>query len=266
MAEKEELIQKREGPLCTLVINRPEKRNMVTVDCLLALTRTFEELAGDPDIRCVILTGAGEQAFCAGFDIGALPTEVPPDLEARLKETPPLEMALQAMRAYPYPVVGMLNGYAFGGGCELAIGCDIRVAARRVKMGVPPAKLGIVYPYDGYRRFLRVLGFAATLEIFLTGRRYDSSECLRRGMVNYVVEDDQLESFTYDLAREMAENAPLSMRGTKLALYKIADYPELRPEDEEMIRALFTQSLQSEDLKEGKKAFREKRKPRFTGR
>jgi enoyl-CoA hydratase/carnithine racemase len=133
-------------------------------------------------------------------------------------------------------------------------------------MGMPPAKLGLVYPYQGYRRFLTVLGFARTLEIFLTGRTYDSQSCLKMGLVNYVVDDADFETYTYDLAGELVDNAPLSLQGTKSALYKIAEYPRLKKDNEDALRALFIQSLQSEDMKEGKRAFLEKRNPHFKGR
>ncbi len=266
MEVENELIVRKEGPICTMLINRPEKRNLLTPTCLLKMTKAIEELTEEGNVLVIILRGAGDQAFCAGYDISALPTKPTSQMEAHLKETPPLERALQAIRKFPYPVIAMLNGYAYGGGCELAIGCDIRIAARRVKMGMTPAKIGLVYPYPGYRRFLTVLGFSRTLEIFLTGRKYDSQSCLQMGLVNHVVDDGALEAFTYDLAREIAENAPLSLQGTKFTLNKIAEYPILEKGDEEEIRSLFIRSLQSEDMAEGQWAFFEKRKPRFKGR
>jgi enoyl-CoA hydratase/carnithine racemase len=179
---------------------------------------------------------------------------------------PPLEKALSAIRNFPYPVIAMLNGHAFGGGCELAMGCDIRIAARKIKMGMPPTKLGLVYPYQGFRRFINVIGFAKTLEIFLTGRTFDSESCLAMGLINHVVEDDDLETFTYDLASEIVQNAPLSLRGTKTALYMMAEYPKIDKEDEEALWSLFVQSLQSKDHQEGKQAFMEKRRPHFHGK
>jgi len=227
---------------------------------------TIKELADEGSVRVLVIRGARGKFFSAGYDISALPSAPSPDKEASLKETPPLEKALLSIRNFPYPVIAMLNGHALGGGCELAIGCDIRIAARRTKMGMPPAKLGLVYPYQGYRRFLTVLGFARTLEIFLTGRTYDSESCLKMGLVNHVIEDADLELFTFDLAEELADNAPLSLQGTKSILYKIAEYPVLERDDEDALRALFIQSLRSEDLKEGKRAFQEKRTPRFNGR
>ena len=266
MAVGNELIVRKEGAICTIVINRPEKRNLLTPSCLLKMTEVIEELTKEGNVLVIVIKGAGDQAFCAGYDISALPTKPTSQMEASLKETPPLERALQAIRKFPYPVIAMLNGYAYGGGCELAIGCDIRIAARRTKMGMPPAKIGLVYPYPGYRRFLTVLGFSRTLEIFLTGRTYDSRNCLQVGLVNHVVDDKRLEAFTYDLAKEIAENAPLSLQGTKFTLYKIAENPILKKRDEEEIRSLFIKSLQSEDMSEGQWAFYEKRKPRFKGR
>ena len=266
MGVENELIVRKEGPICTIVINHPEKRNLLTPTCLLKMAETIEQLAEDGNVLSIILRGAGDEAFCAGYDISALPTKPTSQMEADLKETSPLERALQAIRKFTYPVIAMLNGYAYGGGCELAIGCDIRIAARRVKMGMTPAKIGLVYPYPGYRRFLTVLGFNRTLEIFLTGRKYDSQSCLQMGLVNHVVDDEVLEAFTYDLAREITENAPLSLQGTKFTLYKIAEYPLLEKGEEEEIRSLFVKSLQSEDMSEGQWAFFEKRKPRFKGR
>ena len=266
MGNEGELLVHKDGAICTLVINRPKKNNFLTPDCLLKMTETLEELSREGSIRAIVIRGSGEKAFSAGYDISSLPIKPSSDREEPLKETPPLEKALRAIRDFPYPVIAMLNGYAYGGGCDLAIGCDIRVAAKRIKMGMPPVKLGLVYPYPGYRRFLKVLGFSRTLEIFLTGRQYDSQTCLNMGLVNYVVENAELEAFTYKLAREIAENSPLSLRGTKYALYKISDYPTLDKEQEEEIRSLFIQSLQSEDIEEGKQAFMEKRKPRFKGR
>ena len=266
MRGEPELLVHREGPICTFVMNRPEKQNLLTPGALLNMTEVLEELSQEGTVRALVIRGSGDKAFSAGYDISALPTKPSSQMRATLKETPPLEKALQAIRNFPFPVIAMINGHAYGGGCELAIGCDIRIAARRAKMGMPPAKLGLVYPYPGYRRFLTALGFSRTLEIFLTGRRYDSQSCLNMGMVNYVVENNKLEAFTYELAREIAENAPLSLRGTKFALYKIGEHPILSREEEEEISSLFVQSLQSEDMEEGKRAFMEKRKPRFKGR
>jgi enoyl-CoA hydratase/carnithine racemase len=261
-----ELLVREEGAICTLIINRPEKRNLLTASCLEEIFQVLTRLGSEDRIRAVILRGAGDQAFSSGYDISALPANPSPEVEAALRQKPPLERAIQALRAFPYPVIAMLNGHALGGGCELAVGCDLRIAARRVRMGMPPAKLGLVYPYPGLRRFLRVLGFSRTLELFLTGRTYDSEACFRMGLVHQVVEDRELEGVTYDLAREISENAPLSLRGNKQALYTIADYPLIEKEVEEGILSLFLRSLQSEDMAEGRRAFAEKRRPRFQGR
>jgi len=260
------LLVNRQDTVCTLVINRPGKNNSLVPECLLKLSHTIEFLAEENAVRALIIRGAGDRFFSAGYDISALPVAPSPDAEKSLKETPPLERALLSIRSFPYPVIAMLNGDALGGGCELAIGCDIRIAAKRTRMGMPPAKLGLVYPYQGYRRFLTVLGFARTLEIFLTGRTYDSRSCLKMGLVNHVIDDTDFESFTYALAGELVENAPLSLQGTKSALYKIAEYPILEREDEDALRVLFIQCLRSKDLNEGKRAFLEKRKPHFKGR
>lgn len=266
MTSQPELLVQIQKRICTLVINRPEKGNFLTPECLLNMADIIENLADEGSVGVLVIRGAGDKFFSAGFDISELPAAASTDMKASLKKTTPLEKALLSIRNFPYPVIAMLNGHALGGGCELAIGCDLRIAAERTNMGMPPAKLGLVYPYQGYRRFLTVLGFARTLEIFLTGRTYDSRSCLKMGLVNHVVDDADLESFTYDLAGELAENAPLSLQGTKSALYKIAEYPILERGDEDALRALFIHSLQSEDMKEGKRAFLEKRTPHFTGR
>lgn len=266
MTRQPELVVKRQEYVCTLVINRPEKANFLIPECLHNMANTIEDLADEGSVRVLVIRGAGDKFFSAGFDISELAAATSPDIRASLKKTTPLEKALLSIRNFPYPVIAMLNGHAFGGGCELAIGCDIRIAAQRTNMGMPPAKLGLVYPYQGYRRFLTVLGFARTLEIFLTGRTYDSQSCLKMGLVNHVVDDADFESFTYDLAEELVDNAPLSLQGTKSALYKITEYPMLEKDDEDALRALFINSLQSEDLKEGKMAFLEKRNPHFKGR
>jgi len=251
LKRESELLINREGRVCTLLINYLEKRNALSPECLLKMADTLKGFSQDGEIRTVVIRGAGGEAFSSGYDITALPTEDPAELEEAL-DNPPLELAIQSIRTFPYPVIAMINGYAYGAGCELAIACDIRVASKSARMGIPVVKLGIFYPYRGLRRFLTILGFSRTMEIFLTGRNYDSQQCIEMGLVSYVAESDHLESFTYKLAREIAGNAPLSLRGTKLFLNKIAEYPILKPEDEEEFRSLLIQSLKSGDLEEGK--------------
>jgi enoyl-CoA hydratase/carnithine racemase len=266
LSDDKELIVEQQGVVCTLSINRPDKHNLLTPECLNEIVHTLEILTKGDTARVVIIKGAGEKAFSAGYDIAALPVKPSSDSEADLKDDPPLERALRSIRDYPYPVIAMINGLAIGGGCELAITCDIRIASCSVRMGMPPAKLGLVYPYDGLRRFVSVLGLSRTLEIFLTARTYTGGDCLRLGLVNEVVDDSKLEEHTYHIAQMISENAPFSLRGMKSALYRIAQYPLLEEMDEQAIKSLFIQSLQSEDMAEAKTAFLEKRKPRFKGR
>ncbi len=257
---------KREGAVCTMVIDNPAKHNALTLECLIKMAETFDRLATDDEVRTVVIRGAGEKAFSAGFDITAFGSRNDADLQSRHEKTHPFDEAMRSIRKYPYPIIAMLNGFAYGGGFELALTCDIRIAAEHVKMGMPPAKVGLVYRYDGFKRFITVLGYTRTLELFLTARSYDSAKCLEMGIVNHVVPGDELESFAYDLAHAMTQLAPLSLRHSKYILNKICEYPAISKEDLDQFDSLQMQAFMSDDHEEGKRAFIEKRKPQFKGR
>jgi len=264
--DQQDITLTQKGPVATVTICRPEQKNVLTPQVLSAMSQVIRRLIEEETARVLIIRGQGEKVFSAGYDISLLPEGEPAPAEQEGRIASPLEEALQTLEAFPYPTIAMLNGHAFGGGCELAITCDLRIAADHVKMGMPPVKLGMVYPYPGFRRFMRVLGFRTALEIFLTARTYDSRNCLRRGLIHEVVEARQVTSYTSDLAETMAGHAPLALKGTKQALYTLAESVSLPTEKEETLQELFINSLKSHDLKEAKQAFKEKRAPRFTGR
>lgn len=242
-----------------LTIDRPAKRNILTERCLPELGAAFDELEADPAVRCVLLRGAGEEAFSAGYDLTALSHTGP-------AQTDELHALLDRVERYPYPVVALLRGFAVGGGCELALACDVRVAGDDVRMGMPPARLGIVYPLAGYRRFLRTLGLAATKELFLTGRTWAADDCLRLGLVSLVVPAAEAEARALEYVGEIATNAPLSLRGTKRILRHLVAATGESADDDAKLAALFRETLATEDAAEGKRALIERRAPVFQGR
>jgi enoyl-CoA hydratase/carnithine racemase len=253
---------RREGAVATVVLNRPEKRNALTPALLAALADAVAELERAPEIRAVVLRGAGEAAFSAGYDIEALGAGAAEDGEsARL-----VDRAAASLTAYPFPVIAMLNGSAFGAGCELALAADIRVAAADVRLGIPAARMGLVYPLPGMLRIVRRIGLSAAAEILLTGRAYPAPEAHALGMANHVVARAELESFIYALAAEIAANAPLALKGIKRLLNRIGERlapgGEVAAEAERLVREAFG----SRDLEEARRAFIEKRPPRFEGR
>lgn len=253
-----ELIRKIEGRVCTLILNRPQTRNSLSPELLKALTATLNELAESDEVRVVVIRGAGDKAFCAGYDLNLLPTGDDEGIN-------PFEIAMETIVKFPYPVIAMMNGYAFGGGCDLAVSCDIRIGADDIRIGMVPAKLGVVYSASGLHRFIRVIGQSRTRELFFTGRHYFAPFLKEIGYLNYVVPKDELESFTFKMADEIAENAPISLKGTKRVLQMINDAAQLREDDREAAETIATNSFLSEDLKEGQAAFFEKRKPVFKG-
>ncbi len=250
-----EITIKSRGPIYTLTINKPEKKNILSPLCLKEIEAAIGKLSTKQDLRVLVITGQGNEAFCAGYDLEALPCSEDKLAWEALDRIPPLEAALSAIESFPYPVLAMMNGYAYGGGCELALSCDIRVAAQRVTMAMTALKLGLVYPQKGLERFIRKIGLASTIEMFFSARPYISEQCLRLGLVNVVVEDDQLERYTYELASEIALRPPLALRGTKKAIYTLASSPPIDDKAIAELKYLFKRSLLSQDHLERRKAF-----------
>jgi enoyl-CoA hydratase/carnithine racemase len=260
------ILVEKTGFVCTLALNRPEKRNSLTPEMLLKIAQHLKDLAKEDKIRTVIIRGEGEKAFSAGYDIGEIPKELTKELMEEIRENNPLEVCFGAIEAYPYPVIAMINGYALGAGCEMAMACDMRIASDGSKMGIPPSRLGLVYHPAGLQRFINVIGLSRAKEVFYTGRYYDIMTAKDMGMVNYVVSKSEIISFTYRLAEEIAGNAPLSLKGHKFIFSRLYHQYELENEDQTKIQEIISESFNSEDFKEGTIAFFEKRKPEFKGK
>ena len=247
-----------------LQLNNPEKRNPLDHDVLDALAQALPDLDRGIEVRCVVVTGTG-RAFSAGYDIGAIPADsFERDAEALVAH--PFHAAMEAVSAHPYPVVAAINGHCLGGGLELAVRCDLRLCAAGAKLGMPPAKLGLIYGHTGLERFIDVVGVANTRDLFLTGRTIDAERALAMGLVNAVVDDEDVEVASLELAAEVAGNAPLSMKGNKRAIEMLARFPRLTPEQERELIELRESCFGSEDFREGIAAFAEKRKPRWQGK
>jgi enoyl-CoA hydratase/carnithine racemase len=244
-----------------LTISNPGKRNALDhaiLDGIAAAVR-------DPgDAHVIVLTGAGGM-FSSGYDIGGIPEDVFPEQAERLVAHP-FAAALEALDATDVATIAALPGHAIGGGLELALACDLRVAADGIRLGMPPAKLGLVYSHTGLRRFLAAIGEPRTRELFLLGRQVDARTALTWGLVNEVVIGADLEEASLDMAAELAANAPLSIAGNKRVLRELLRAGvTLDPGIEQQLIELRRASFESEDLREGVRAFSEKRPARWKG-
>jgi enoyl-CoA hydratase/carnithine racemase len=266
LADGKLLLDEPSPGVARLTISNPAKRNALDHPILDAISETLSRLATDDTARCVIVTGA-HGMFSAGYDIGEIPEEEFEERAERLVAHPFTE-AIDALEAFPYPTLAMLPGHTIGGGLELALACDLRVALDGIKLGMPPAKLGLVYSHTGLRRFIDAIGAARTRELFLLGRYIDAATALQWGLVTRVASAAEVELQALELAAELAGNAPLSQRGNKrvIAALLAAEGQQLTPEVEEELIELRRASFASEDMREGMRAFAERRPARWTGR
>jgi enoyl-CoA hydratase len=252
---------RREAPLGWIIINRPDKLNVLNAETIKDLYSAFMSLRDDSEIKSVILTGSGDKAFVAGADINEL---------ARLDYASGKDYVLEGQELtklienYRKPVIAAINGYALGGGTELALACHIRIASENAKMGQPEVKLGLIPGFGGTQRLARLVGKGKAMELVLSGKMIDAQEALAFGLVNSVVPQSDLVSTCEVLAREMIGNSPLALEYSIRAINEGLD--KSLPEGLLLEAELFGTACLSEDSDEGTKAFLEKRKANFQGK
>ena len=262
MPSPTDLLVEEKDLVCTLTFNRPDKRNLVTPTMLLKMAEELKTLDDEGKVRCVVIRGAGDKAFSSGYDIAAIGDN---DMMRDYEGDHPLMIAGKSIENFPYPVIAMINGHAFGAGLELAVTCDYRVCVGNAKLGMPPAKLGVIYTYTGIRKFLNLIGVGYTKEMFLIGNPIDATNASRIGLVNELKDPSEIEEYTYSLANEIASNAPLSMKTMKYMINRWQGNQKLSSTDEEALMKMILEVQSSTDYKEGQSAFAEKRKPVFKG-
>jgi len=260
VTEKLQLDEPAEG-VARLTIRNPERRGALDHEILDALAEHARTL----EARCLVIRGSGE-VFSAGYDIGNLSEQEFEERAERLVAHP-FHDALEALEAYRYPVVAEINGHAIGGGLELALSCDLRVCSADARLGMPPARLGLIYSHTGLRKFIDALGAPRTRELFFTARAVGAEEALSWGLVGEIVPADALAGRAVELAAEIAANAPLSLAGNKRVIRELlAAEGALDPAVEAELVALRDACFASEDFREGVQAFAGKRAPRWQGR
>lgn len=250
----------RDGAVAIITMSRPEAMNAFNTDQLHALSDRVNELSADQSIRCVILTGEGTRAFAAGADITEMSTKSP----SEARRFGDLGHSIgRAIGAAPQPWIAAVNGYALGGGCEMALACDIRIASENAQLGQPEVTLGIPAGWGGTQRLPRLIGPGIAAEILLTGRRLKADEALRVGLVNAVYPADELMSKALEMAQTIAENSPAAVRATKQAMRLAFDVP--LSDGLTFEAQTFALAFDTHDQKEGMTAFAEKRRAEFTG-
>ena len=258
-ADWETLLVEVKGNVAVIVVNRPEKRNALNSQVRAELLQVLDALRTHDDARVIIITGAGDKAFIAGADIGEFAQRSALEQRAIMAE----RSIFDAISAHPKPVIAMINGFALGGGCEVALACDVRIAARSARLGQPEIKLGIIPGGGGTQRLPRLVGSGRALRMVLSGELIEAVEAERIGLVDTVVEDDDLHATTLQLAQSMAAHSPLTLRLVKTAVRAAEEMPLAAGLALE--RELFITAFGSADKQEGVAAFLEKRAPRFTG-
>ncbi len=251
----------RDGAVATVILDRPEKLNALDATMLDELEGVFAELGADAATRAVILTGAGDKAFVAGADIAELARQTPVTGKQTARRG---QMLFRAIELFPKPVVAAVNGFALGGGCELALACHLRVASENAQFGLPEVSLGIIPGYGGTQRLARLVGRGRAIELVLSGARIPASEAYRIGLVNRVVPQESLRAEARTLVDSMLRHGPLALAA---ALEVIHHGLEVSLDEGMLLEAnAFGVLCATDDMREGLKAFLEKRKPVFQGR
>jgi enoyl-CoA hydratase len=255
------LLLERDGAVAIITFNRPKVRNALNAETLDALHRTMLDLRSDESVRVVILTGGGDKAFAAGADINELAAQTPISGRAFALAG---QRVFDAIEQLGKPVIAAINGYALGGGCELAMACTIRIAADSATIGQPEINLGILPGYAGSQRLARLVGKGKAMEILLTGVPVSAAEAHRIGLVNRVVGASELMNEARTLAEQLARNAPIATRYILDVVNRGLEMPFAEAAEYEA--TLFGLAAASDDMREGTRAFLEKRKPDFKGR
>jgi enoyl-CoA hydratase len=257
------ILQSTADGVGVITFNNPEKRNAMSLDMWEGLGLALTELRDDPAVRVVIMVGAGDKAFVSGADISQF-EKTRHNAQASEEYSKKSEAQRALLADYPKPTIACIRGFCLGGGMQVAMLADMRIAAEDSRFGIPAAKLGIAYGYDGLKHLVSLVGPSWARLILYTGMRIESAEALRIGLVDRVVPDAELWNATMEIARTISGNAPLAIQAAKITIAQVLKDPDKR--DMAAIKAIGTACMDSEDFKEGRSAFMEKRKPQFRGR